>query len=59
MKPVVIHPEAKREMIASAVFYEERISGLGKLFLDEVEKGLKLIAERPEAWTNFLPRIGA
>lgn len=53
MKPVVIHPEAKREMIASALFYEERSPGLGSLFLDEVERGFRRIAERPEAWTEF------
>ena len=51
MKPVVIHPEAKREMIASALFYDERSPGLGGLFLDEVESGFPRIVERPEAWT--------
>lgn len=51
MKHVVIHPEAKREMIAAALFYEERSSGLGRLFLDEVERGFLRIAERPEAWS--------
>ncbi len=51
MKPLVIHPEAKREMIASALFYEERSPGLGRLFLDEVERAFRRIAERPEAWS--------
>lgn len=53
MKPVVIHPEAKREMIASALFYEERSPGLGRLFLDEVERGFQRISESPEAWNVF------
>jgi len=51
MKPVVIHPEAEREMLAAALFYNERCAGLGSLFLDEVERGFRRIAERPEAWT--------
>lgn len=53
MKPIVIHPEAKREMIASSLFYEERSPGLGRLFLDEVERGFQRIAERPDAWNVF------
>jgi hypothetical protein len=57
MKPVVIHPEAEREMLAAALFYDERSAGLGSLFLDEVERGFRLIAERPEAWTNISPTV--
>jgi toxin ParE1/3/4 len=53
MKPVVIHPEAKREMIPSALFYEERSPGLGRLFLDDVERGFQRITENPEAWSVF------
>ena len=48
MKPVVIHPEAEREMLAAALFYEERCPGLGRLFLDVVERGFRRIVERPE-----------
>ena len=51
MKPVVIHPEAEREMLAAALFYDERCLGLGRMFLDEAERGFRRIAERPEAWT--------
>jgi plasmid stabilization system protein ParE len=57
MKPVVIHPEAKREMIASTLFYEERSPGLGRLFLDEVEYGFRRIAERPDAWNLLSSKV--
>ena len=57
MKPVVIHPEAEREMLAAALFYDERCAGLGGLFLDEVERGFRRIAERPEAWANISPSV--
>lgn len=53
MKPVVIHPEAEREMVAAALFYEERCPGLGSLFLDDVERAFQRIAERPGAWGSL------
>ena len=41
------HPAAKREMIESARFYEEREEGLGLDFLDEVEAYVARIEENP------------
>jgi len=57
MKPVVIHPEAEREMLAAALFYDERCPGLGRLFLDEVERGFRRIAERLEAWALISAQV--
>jgi len=50
MTPVVFHPEAEAEMLASARWYEERCAGLGAQFLDEVEAAASRIAVTPEAW---------
>ncbi len=49
------------QMIEAAGFYEERAAGLGADFLDEVERVVQSIAERPDMGrqlgTNTLRRI--
>jgi plasmid stabilization system protein ParE len=57
MKTVVMHPSAEREMNAAARFYEERSPGLGGLLLDELERGIRRIAEHPEAWSVVSPTV--
>jgi len=47
MKDVLFHPEAEEEMMASSLFYETRIKGLGYKFLNEIERSLKLISASP------------
>ena len=41
------HPEAERELIEAAEYYERRVFGLGKRFADEIERTAKLLLERP------------
>jgi toxin ParE2 len=49
---VVSHPEADEELEQAVLWYEERQSGLGGIFLDEFERTLQRILEDPET-----PRI--
>jgi len=52
---VVSHPEAKEELEAAAVWYEERVAGLGEDFLKEVERTLGWIMEEPKRWRLVRP----
>lgn len=47
MKPAKHHPLARSELIASALFYEERSRGLGERFLQAVEATELRIREYP------------
>lgn len=47
----IFHPEAHREMIESARFYEEKSEGLGSDFLTAVENTTHRIEQNPEAGT--------
>jgi toxin ParE1/3/4 len=42
------HPEADRELIDAARFYESSQRGLGSDFLDELEAKLNSVVENPE-----------
>lgn len=44
-------PSAREELNEAAAFYEASVAGLGEAFLDDVERAIELISERP--------RIGA
>ena len=50
---VVSHPEADQELEAAALWYEERQSGLGDIFLDEFESTLARILNRPDRWRKI------
>ncbi|HMF31268.1 MAG TPA: type II toxin-antitoxin system RelE/ParE family toxin [Candidatus Lokiarchaeia archaeon] len=43
-------PEAKREMLEAARYYEERATHLGMDFLAEVEQAVNGIRNTPRAW---------
>jgi hypothetical protein len=43
------HGDAARELEEAAVFYESRVAGLGKSFLEEVERTVLLIEQYPDA----------
>ena len=51
MKPAKYHPLARSELIASALFYEERNRGLGERFLKAVEATEAKVCEHP-LWGN-------
>src|SRR3989337_654156 len=44
-----IHEAAEAELNEAAEFYDLKSPGLGSVFLDEVEKGIEIISEFPEA----------
>ena len=56
MRSVEKHPEAKREIIEAAEFYERRRSGLGDQFLDDVQRALNKIVSNPD--TGILYKYG-
>ncbi len=35
---IEFHPEAEKEMVSAALFYEQRAKNLGITFLEEIEK---------------------
>ncbi len=47
MKPAKYHPLAESELIASALFYEKRNSGLGERFLKAVKSTEAAILRQP------------
>jgi mRNA-degrading endonuclease RelE of RelBE toxin-antitoxin system len=47
MYEIEFHYDADEEMKAAAVYYEERVTGLGSDFLDEIEHGVNRIRQFP------------
>lgn len=48
MRPaVVVHAEARRELIEARAHYDERREGFGPLFVDAIERELELLVEFP------------
>jgi plasmid stabilization system protein ParE len=44
------HPAAEAELLESVGYYESRVPGLGRAFMEEFEALAKLIGESPKAW---------
>ncbi len=42
------HPAASDEMIETAAYYENKVPGLGKAFIIEVERIVGILREQPE-----------
>ena len=51
MPPIRSHPEASEEAESAVDWYESRQEGLGRDFLEELERALTLIAESPNTWS--------
>ena len=47
------HPDAALEFEEAALFYESRVTGLGKSFAAEIERTVSLIREFPDAGAAF------
>jgi toxin ParE1/3/4 len=47
---VELHPEARAELRAASVWYDEQRAGLGEELLDEVSSILERIGERPASF---------
>ena len=55
---VELHPEARAELRAAALWYEERRAWLGQDFIAEVSAALDRIADAPSSfplWPNAVP----
>lgn len=50
MKPVVIHPDARKEIEDSAAYYEQQRPGLGREFRLEFEIALGRIIDFPQLY---------
>lgn len=48
------HPQAEAELQAAALWYDERQSGLGEAFLEEVEFRVKMAARFPKSGSPAL-----
>jgi toxin ParE1/3/4 len=57
VKPLILHSEAQKELDEAMAFYENRRPGLGKNFLEEVEKSWKSISQFPQAGSLFSETI--
>lgn len=49
MKPVIFLDPATAELSEAAAFYNERVNGLGKQLISELERTLNRIRQRPRA----------
>jgi len=50
---VRFHPQALAELEAEAVYYEAKVPGLGRRFVNEVEATIQIAAEFPEMGSPF------
>jgi len=47
------HPEARQELKGAINYYNECGSGLGYIFMDEVQASIERIIRHPKAWTKL------
>ena len=50
MKPYRLLDRAEAELLDAALFYQEKVQGLGGDFLDAVDRAFDEILEAPERW---------
>ena len=48
-----VHPEVYEELEEARSWYDEHTPGLGKEFLDEIERAVSTIQKAPEAWPVY------
>ena len=49
---VIFHSEAREELLESVAYYEERVTGLGMDFHDEVFASVQNALQNPDAWPD-------
>lgn len=54
---VEFHPEAERELIEAAVYYEHQVPGLGERLGAEVRRGIDLLSENPNIGSRLGPEL--
>ena len=50
---VELHPEARAEFRAAAIWYDERETGLGDAFITDINLTLQLIAANPQMFASW------
>ena len=50
---VQLHPDAERELGEAALWYDDRVRGLGEDLLAEVEHWFDALPETPHAWPRW------
>jgi plasmid stabilization system protein ParE len=53
MFEIEFHLQAEAEMLDAAAYYEERATGLGSDFLNDVERGAHRIQHFPYSWVTY------
>ncbi len=56
-----LHAEAEADLDAAALYYEDRVPGLGIALIDEVEQAIGEVREYPLAhplWPDLPPELG-
>jgi len=48
---LIYHPDAEKELIEAAQYYERRIPTLGFQFLNEADRAVSLIMATPQRWS--------
>jgi len=48
-----LHPDAEDELGQAALWYEQRVAGLGEDLLTEVDRWLEVIVETPLTWHRW------
>lgn len=54
---VVVRPLAEEDATATYDYYESLVTGLGRRFLDELDRVLEEIAEFPEMYQEIIPGV--
>ena len=54
MKATSFHPDPLAELRQQAVFYEQRVAGLGERFITQVEAAIRLAAAMPGIGSPYL-----
>jgi hypothetical protein len=52
---VRLHPEAIAEYVEAISLYEDRATGLGREFFDEVQRVLGIVRDSPGSGSSFSP----
>ena len=47
------HPQAKQELVGAINYYNECGSGLGYIFMEEVQASIDRIIRHPKAWSKL------
>jgi toxin ParE1/3/4 len=57
MNHIVFHEKAEQELLEAIAWYESQVKGLGRIFLDEVERISSTLVEYPESAPVIIENI--